>query len=269
MKASQFPTADGRRLTWYETGQGKPLILLHGWAMSAAAFHELAGLLGENFRVLVPDLPGHGQSDPAAQSDLAGLANILSDWLKDLAVAPCALVGWSLGGMLSLRIAADEVLSVRRLVLIGATPKFTKSDDWPFGLPVTEVRAMARNLKKRFEATLGEFFSLTFAGETIPVDRLRTIRDFAVRSSSLPDRDTAFALLNMLAEQDQREILPAIQAPTMILHGELDRISPVGAGRAMADLLPRAEFISLAGIGHAPFLSQPHDIASRLAEYCA
>ena len=84
--------------------------------------------------------------------------------------------GYSLGGMLSLQIAADGRLPLQRFVLIGSTPKFTAGDDWPFGLPLTEVRAMARNLKRRFEATLGEFFSLTFAGETLSVDRLRTIR---------------------------------------------------------------------------------------------
>lgn len=269
MKQRHFHIADGKQLTWHEAGEGRPLVLLHGWAMSAAAFHELAGLLSENFRVLVPDLPGHGQSSPAAQSDLAGLSAILTDWLTALGLESYALVGWSLGGMLSLQIAADGRLPLQRLVLIGSTPKFTAGDDWPFGLPVTEVRAMARNLKRRFEATLGEFFSLTFAGETLSVDRLRTIRNFAVRSSSLPDRDVAVALLNMLAEQDQRNILPGIRVPAMVLHGELDRISPVGAGRAMANLLPRAEFVSLPGIGHAPFLSQPQEVAARLSEYCS
>jgi pimeloyl-[acyl-carrier protein] methyl ester esterase len=268
MKARPFQTARGGRLTWYETGQGRPLVLLHGWAMSAAAFDELAGLLAVNFRVLVPDLPGHGKSSPAVQNDLAGVSVLLTDWLTSIEVEPCALVGWSLGGMLSLQLVSDGMLAVRRLVLIGSTPKFTIGDDWPYGLPATQVRAMARNLKRQFEATLAEFFALTFAGESISADRLRTIRNFAVRAGALPDRDAAFALLNMLAEQDQRDILPGIQVPALVLHGELDRISPVGAGRAMADLFPLGEFVSLPGIGHAPFFSNPQDIASRIREFC-
>jgi pimeloyl-[acyl-carrier protein] methyl ester esterase len=185
-----------------------------------------------------------------------------------LDIEPCALVGWSLGGMLSLQIVGDETSPVTRLALIGSTPKFTTSDDWPYGLPATQVRAMARNLQRQFEATLAEFFALTFAGESITVDRLRAIRNFAVRGSSLPDRDAAFALLGMLAEQDQRDLLHSIRVPALVLHGELDRISPVGAGRAMADLLPRAEFVPLPGIGHAPFFSNPRDIAARLTEFC-
>ena len=97
MKERQFQRADGRQLTWYETGQGRPLVLLHGWAMSAAAFQELAGLLAVNFRVLVPDLPGHGTSSPTGQNDLAGLSDVLTDWLTALETEPYTLVGWSLG----------------------------------------------------------------------------------------------------------------------------------------------------------------------------
>lgn len=268
MKERQFQRPGGGSLTWYEAGQGRSLILLHGWAMSATAFQELAGLLAENYRVLVPDLPGHGKSSPAGRNDLAGLSDVLTDWLSSLAAGPYTLVGWSLGGMLSLQIVSDAKLPVERLSLIGSTPKFTAGDDWSFGLPVAQVRAMARNLKRQFEATLAEFFSLTFAGESLSVDRLRMIRNFAVRASSLPDQDVAFELLNVLAEQDQRNILSRIQVPAMVLHGELDRISPVGAGRAMAAMLPFGEYVPFAGVGHAPFLSKPHDVAVRLLEFC-
>jgi len=268
MKERQFERSDGGHLTWYETGQGRPLVLLHGWAMSAAAFQELAGLLAENYRVLIPDLPGHGKSSPADQNDLVGLSDLLTDWLLSQSVEPCVLVGWSLGGMLSLQIASDGKLPVERLALIGSTPKFTIGDDWSFGLPPTQVRAMARNLKRQFETTLSEFFSLTFIGEKISIDRLRTIRNFAVRASSLPDQTVAFELLNMLAEQDQRDILTDIHIPAMVLHGELDQVSPVGAGRAMADMLPLSEFVPFPGIGHAPFLSKPHDVAASLLEFC-
>ncbi len=268
MRARQFQRTDGRQLTWYETGQGRPLVLLHGWAMSAAAFQELAGLLAVNFRVLVPDLPGHGKSSPAGRNDLAGLTAVLTDWLAALETEPVTLAGWSLGGMLSLQIASEGQLAVNRLVLIGSTPKFTAGNDWPFGLPVSQVRAMVRNLKRQFESTLAEFFALTFAGERISIDRLRTIRNFAVRASSLPDQEVAIALLNMLAEQDQRDILYNIRIPAMVLHGELDRISPVGAGQAMADMLPHGEYVPFHGIGHAPFLSKPQDVAARLMGFC-
>ena len=268
MKKAHFNLPDGRQLTWYETGQGHPLVLLHGWSMSAAVFSEVAALLSSDFRLLIPDLPGHGESSPALQNDLAGIAADLSCWIAAMEKAPVTLVGWSLGGMLSLEIARQNKLPVDRLVLVSTTPRFTLSDDWQFGLPLSQVHALARDLEQRFEATLGSFFSLAFAGENITRERLRMIRTFAVRQSSLPDHDAALSLLNMLAIQDQRKSLYEIHQPALVLHGELDQIAPVSAGHYLAEMLPQGSFTEFSGVGHCPFFSQPQVVAARIREFC-
>jgi pimeloyl-[acyl-carrier protein] methyl ester esterase len=268
VKRHCFNLAEDRQLTWYEVGQGRPLVLLHGWSMSAAVFSEMAGFLASDFRLLIPDLPGHGGSSPSSRNTLAGIAADLVSWLSTLVREPVSLVGWSLGGMLSLEIAGQRALPVDRLVLIGTTPRFTLNDDWAFGLPPAQVRALARNLARRFEATLGDFFALAFAGENISKERLRTIRNFAVRQTPLPDHAVALNLLNMLAVQDQRASLPDITQPTLVLHGELDQIAPVAAGRYLAEVLPQGGFAGFAGVGHGPFLSQPRDVVAKIREFC-
>lgn len=268
MKEARFILPEGRVRTWYEAGRGKPLVLLHGWAMSAAVFCEIVELLSADFRLLVPDLPGHGKSSPAAQNDLAGISSILVRWLAAVAQAPLGLLGWSLGGMLSLEIARQLVLPVDRLVLISTTPRFTLGDDWDLGLPPAQVRALARNLERRFEATLADFFTLAFAGEEIDSERLLTIRRFAVKRSPLPDPAAACGLLDVLAVQDQRAGLAAIQQPVLVLHGDQDRITPVAAGHYLAQALPQGNFNGFAGIGHGPFLSQPVTAAKLIREFC-
>lgn len=268
MKSASFQLPDGRQLSWSEVGQGRPLVLLHGWAMSAAVFSEVADLLSADFRLLIPDLPGHGNSSPALQNDLAGISADLRCWLAATAKEAVTLAGWSLGGMLSLEIAHQKQLPVDRLILVGTTPRFTMSDDWEFGLPSVQVRALARNLERRFEATLADFFSLAFAGESICKERLRTIRSFAVKRSPLPDHDAALCLLNLLATQDQRAILSEIHQPALVLHGDLDQIAPVAAGRALAEMLPQGSFSELLGVGHGPFLSQPQAVAAKIREFC-
>lgn len=268
MKENYFKLADGRQLTWYEIGRGRPLVLLHGWSMSAAVFNEIGLLLASDFRLLIPDLPGHGGSSPALQNDLAGIAADLIRWIAAIEEKPVTLIGWSLGGMLSLEIVSQNKLPVDRLVLIGTTPRFTICDDWMFGLPAVQVQALVRNLERRFESALGDFFALSFAGENISDERLRTIRNFAVRQSPLPDHEVALDLLNMLRVQDQRDILADIHQPVRVLHGELDRIVPVAAGRYLAEMLPQGEFIEFAAIGHAPFLSQPQNVAEKIREFC-
>ena len=268
MKKSCFKFPDGRQLIWYEIGQGQPLVLLHGWSISAVVFNEVAALLSSGYRVLIPDLPGHGGSSPALQNDLAGIANDLVCWVKAIENTPVTLVGWSLGGMLSLEITHQHKLPVDRLVLIGTTPRFTQCSDWSFGLPSVQVRALIRNLERSFEATLGNFFSLVFAGEKISKERLRTIRTFAVRQGSLPDRDVALGLLNMLETQDQREIISEIQQPALVLHGDLDQITPVAAARYLAEMLPLGDFAEFTGVGHGAFMSQPQEVAEKIQEFC-
>jgi pimeloyl-[acyl-carrier protein] methyl ester esterase len=268
MKENRCNLPDGRVLTWYEAGRGKPLVLLHGWAMSAAVFSEVVALLAADFHLLVPDLPGHGRSAPAAQNNLAGISEILVSWLAAVVKGPLGLVGWSLGGMLSLEIARQQVLPVDRLVLVSTTPRFTLGDGWDFGLPLAQVRALARNLERRFEATLADFFALSFAGEQIDSERLLTIRRFAVKRSPLPGHAAARGLLDVLAAQDQRASLAEIQQPALILHGDQDRIAPVAAGQYLAERLPRGNFSSFAGIAHGPFLSQPMTAAAQIREFC-
>lgn len=268
MTENRYPFPDGRSLCWYEAGEGPTLVLLHGWAMSAAAFSELAENLAADFHLLIPDLPGHGQSSPALQNDLDGLTADLCAWLEATSPGPLTLLGWSLGGMLAMQIAAQRHVPVERLVLVGTTPRFTITDNWDSGLPATQVHAMARNLGRRFEATLGDFFALTFADEEIPRERMRTIRNFAVRNSALPDPQVALDLLRYLAVQDQRKLLSQLTVPVMVLHGALDRVSPVGAGRYLAEQCLNGICVELAGVGHAPFLSDPQRVADAIREFC-
>lgn len=260
--------ADGRTLSWQETGTGPPLALLHGWSLSGSAFTELARFL-DGWRLLHPDLPGHGHSSPSADATLPALADDISAWLATVVSEPVLLGGWSLGGMVAMEVASQARVPLDRLLLMATTPRFTSTPDWPHGLPATQVRALQRNLERRFEATLNEFFALAFADGEVDADRLRAIRAFAVRPGGLPDQRTAGACLELLAKQDQRALPGEIGCPTLVLHGVLDRITPVAAGRALAAALPQGQFHEVAGAGHAPFWTQPLAVAQAIREFLA
>jgi pimeloyl-[acyl-carrier protein] methyl ester esterase len=98
--------------------------------------------------------------------------------------------------------------------------------------------------------------------------RLREIRSFAVRAAVLPDPATAAALLDQLVEQDQRALLPAIRCPALVLHGSLDRVTPIGAGQALATARPHGTLREFAGLGHAPFWTRPAEVAQTIREFC-
>jgi pimeloyl-[acyl-carrier protein] methyl ester esterase len=268
LKLERFKLPDGGDLAWYEVGNGRPLVLLHGWATSASVFSELVTMLADDFRLLIPDLPGHGASSPAVQNDLVSIAAALNCWLEATESTPVALAGWSLGGMLALEMARQKPLRIDRLLLIGTTPRFTSGDDWTFGLPEVQVRAFGRNLARRYETTLADFFNLAFASEDISKERLHAIRSFAVKRSSLPDRIAAMELLNGFCEQNQLDLLTHIDQPALVIHGELDQITPLTAGRYLAEQLPHGELLEFSGVGHGPFLSRPQEVVDSILEFC-
>ncbi|TLM62992.1 MAG: alpha/beta fold hydrolase [Deltaproteobacteria bacterium] len=186
-----------------------------------------------------------------------------------MAPGPVLLGGWSLGGMVALELTARKLLPVDRLLLFATTPRFTAAADWSHGLPEIQVRALRRNLERRFETTLADFFALAFAAGEVSADRLRAIRAFAVRPGGVPDRAAAAACLDLLAGQDQRDLLPAIHCPALVVHGQADRVTPVAAGRALAAALPHGNLLELPETGHAPFWTQLPTVVRAVAEFCA
>ncbi len=259
--------AAGQKLAWREWGSGAPFIMLHGWSMSSAVFSELAPRLGRYFRVLCPDLPGHGSSEPAAETSLSGFAAALSDWSRLLKLSPAVLLGWSLGGQVALQLALDKAIPLQQLLLVATTPRFCQTIGWTHALPATQIKALDRNLGRAFEKTMGEFFNLQFAGEELSKERHRQILQFAVRPAQLPDSDFSRQVLQVLGHSDQRQFLPRLNLPTQILHGELDQIIPVAAGRYLAEQIPGATFELIPGVGHAPFFSRPDLCVDRWLDF--
>ncbi len=256
------------RFCWRETGEGSPLILLHGWSMSHAVFHELADLLATDYHLLIPDLPGHGGSAPLEQYSLKSLAQLLDEWLQHLGLSEVNLLGWSLGGQVAQQFAADFSSGVNRLLLMSSTPRFCCGEGWTAGLSPTELRVLRRGLQKRYLATMGDFFDLQFAGEELTPERRRQILQFAVRPVGLPEASDALATLDILAQEDLRPILGEIESQTCIVHGKIDQIIPVAAGNYLSESIKNSTFINLPDVGHAPFLSRPEYLARIIREFC-
>ncbi len=250
-------TSPGAEIYCEEIGAGRPLVMLHGWAMSQRVWrfqHELA----DTCRLVLPDLAGHGRSDaPAADLTLGGLAGDIVLLFKRLDLADAVLLGWSLGSQVALTAFPEIRERLAGLVLVGATPRVTSADGYPHGLPGKEPRGMGLRLRRDFSGAMGEFFRRMFTPGELSREQENRIAREIVMEGRLPRPEVALAGLDILAAADLREMLPAIDRPTLLLHGSCDAICPPGAARFMATRLPDARLMEFEGVGHAPFLSRP------------
>lgn len=249
--------SDGRRLAWRQVGQGPPLVMLHGWSMSGAVFHEVATALSNDFRVFCPDLTGHGWSDAGNNYSLDILTEDIAGWMNALELPDSAVLGWSMGGQVALKLAVNRKLSVSRLLLVSTTPCFCQKQNWRHGLPLAQVRIMGKQLQRAYLKTLGEFFDLQFAEEDISPGRRRELLGLSVRDSRPQASEDCIKALNVLVAEDIREIVSEIDLPVMILHGTKDRIIPCDAGSYLAENIKHAQMHLIDDVGHAPFMSCP------------
>jgi len=259
--------SDGRTMAYREAGQGPPLVLLHGWSLSSAVFDELTAGLARDFRVLAFDLRGHGCSSPGEGYGLADFAADVRESLDLLSIPSAALLGWSLGGQVALRLAHEVPSLWTRLVLISTTPRFVSGSDWEGGLPEIQVRGMARKLSRQYQQTLQTFFEEQFVVGELDSGRLEEIAAFALPQERTPLPEAALEALETLKMEDLRPLIRHIDLPTLVIHGSEDRVTPVAAGRFLAEQLPHGVLREVESAGHAPFLSRPHTVLAVLREF--
>lgn len=255
-------------------GSGEPLLLIHGWGMHGGVWTDVAQRLAADFQVYSVDLPGYGFSAGRDSSRREGNVGMSPDLQLDAIVdqlsgqfsEPLAVCGWSLGGQVALRWAAREPDKVRRLILVASTPCFAERADWRFGMASAVLEKFAAELEQDHAATLRRFIALQLRGSENERELLGMLRE-RLFSRGEPDMGALRAGLDILRAADQRAELQAIRQPTMVITGERDRLTPPAASHYMAQALPTARVVEVAGAAHAPFLSHPDIFVEQIKSF--
>jgi pimeloyl-[acyl-carrier protein] methyl ester esterase len=236
---------------------GTPIVLLHGWASHPHVFRLLARTLEKSFRVQVMALPGYADAATCTPYTLERIADVLT------ASAPkqCSVIGWSLGAQVALTWAQRAPKQVQSLALIGATPCFTQQTGWPHATAPAVMRQFSTQIKRDCPSVLRRFVALQSLGDIHAVSVAHKLRT-ALFTNPLPSQAVLEAGLEILRVSDLRALLPSIQQPTLVIHGAHDAVTPCAAGEALSHALPNSRFHSIAGAGHAPFLSNPTAVAT-------
>lgn len=236
-------------------GEGAEVVLLHGWGLHSGVWNGIADELAQRWRVTCIDLPGHGRSLMSGDMhDIASFAEAVA------AAAPprAAWIGWSLGGMVGLHLAALHPERVERLALVATSPRFVQGEDWPYGVAPHVLAQFSKDLAQDYRGTLMRFLALEALGSDRAKEELRLLRQDMFQHGE--PRPEALAVgLNILRDADLRPLLPAVQCETLFLYGERDRLVSGKAGPVVAAAMRAGSYQIIRGAAHAPFLSHPDE----------
>lgn len=224
------------------------LLLIHGWGFDSRVWSPLADRLGGHCRVRLLSLPGYGGAfDPV---DLPSGA---------------VLCGWSQGAQVAMQLAHAHPDHIARLILVGATPRFVASADWPHAPASSLLEAFTAGVQSRTAATLKRFAGLVSHGDADARMAMRHLQ--ALIDAHCPATDALLAGLSELGRTDLRGLVATLRQPTLLIHGEHDALMPLSAAHWLADRLPDARLFAVPGRGHAPFLTATDACAERMLDF--
>lgn len=231
-------------IVYRERGTGPPIVFLHGWPLDGREFVRQLEGLSDRYRVIAWDAPGAGEStDPDEGASLDDWADWLAEFVRSLDLTSLHVAGLSWGGGLALAFAQRHPSLVRSLVLMSAYA------GWGGSLPEHEVQRrlelyIANTRRPPHEWVPGVLDTLVPPGSAESVaDELTTML------SDLHPAATRIAL-TAFAEADLRPALAEIDAPTLMVYGELDVRSPSEVWEPIHEAIAGSKLVLVPDVGH-------------------
>ena len=263
--AERRASVGGIDIAWWEGGQGEPLILVHGMGASRGTFLAVARFLTPRYRVIIPDLPGFGDSGkpPEADYSIGAQVDHLHRFMTALGLSKAHFGGNSMGGWITATYAArfpDRVSSLWLLAAAG-TEDLRQSIATIAYLERREYILLPRGAEE-----LRQVFGLIM-DKLPPIPHCMLVSLGRRAAANFPLHKRIFDDLVERAVEFQLEpLLPAITQPTLLVWGAHDRVVPPSALETFHALLPRSEAILLPHVAHVPQVEAPQRVA---ADYLA
>jgi len=248
-----------------DVGSGPPVLLLAGFGLDHSVWDGQVRMLGARHRVLCVDLRGTGRSSkPYDGYRLERLAADVGAVLEQLEVREATLAGWSFGGQVAFRVAAEHRDRIARLVLVASGGvRASRSDAFPFGADPErlERRLVGAELKDRLAAraaTIASGFHREPAGHTL---------DFLIRASLRMPSWAAVASYRTYLYSDSSALIGAVDMPVLQIAGEADHVHSPEAARWLRERLGDSRVQVLPACGHYPMFEAPEAFDAALAAF--
>ncbi|EMR13221.1 Biotin synthesis protein bioH [Methylophaga lonarensis MPL] len=245
-------------------GHGPDLVLLHGWSMHSGIWQPLIEPLQQQFRVHLVDLPGHGLSQWQAQDlQLDAVVDQLAEGLS----FPAIWLGWSMGGLIALRLAQRYPTQVQRLILMAATPQFVQTKDWTTAMPAEVFQSFASKLGDNISATLQQFLLIQAKGAVHARQQIRQIAE-DLAAGPTPQTGALREGLDLLLNENMRPAVQQLHCPLQWILGSRDSLIPIAVKEPLRALNPAATVHEIDGAGHAPFVSHSAVCLQLIEQFC-
>lgn|GEM_PF-803908 len=249
-------TADGQTMEFAVTGQGRPVILIHGWCGNREQWASTASALARSYRVYSVDLVGHGASSAQSRSrwTIADFGDDVARLLEREGLRDAVLIGHSMGGPVALEAAVRAPERVGAIVGVESLHRLAGEAD-----PERMAPYVAR-FREDFPAAMGEFTAALVRAETSPETRARIVAD-----SVKCDPQMAVALMEHFGTYDPKPATRIIDSPVRCINANVNP-TDVAGNRA---LIPSFDVALLTETGHWPHLESPARFGAALDEVLA
>lgn len=247
----------------------RPIVLVHGFGCDQAMWRLLEPELAVDHRVVLLDLVGSGGSDlasydPDRYASLEAHAEDLVSLCRELDLQDAVLVGHSVSAMIAVlaHLAAPDLFSA--LVLVGPSARYLDDGDYVGGFSRSDIDDLLETMDSNHLGWQNPLAGMVMANPDRPELSAELEATFC---RNRPEVARHFAEVTFLG--DNRDDLPGVTIPTLVLQVRHDAIAPVSAGRFVHEQIPGSKFVVIEGHGHVPHLSAPRETLKAIREFLA
>ena len=272
----RLTTPDGVDLfykDWMPAGQGRPVVLIHGWPLNADSWEQVAVQLARaGHRVVSYDRRGFGRSEqPWSGYDYDTMTDDLASLIDHLGLTDAALVGFSMGGGEAVRyMSRHGGKGVAKVALIASVvPYLLKGPDNPDGAPGEMFDGIKAALEKDRPAFLAEFFK-SFYGQGLLSGVSQGVLDWSSHNAYFASPKATLDCVDAFGRTDFRGDLPSVTVPTLIIHGTGDQTVPIDpSARAAHKGIPGSVLKEYPGAPHGLLATHQDEVIRDLLEFLA
>lgn len=250
-------------MAYDDVGSGPVVVLLHGYPFNRSMWREQTAALSANYRVITPDLRGHGETSvtPDELATMEEMARDVDALLDKLDIRRVTLGGLSMGGYVTLAFYRRFPLRVRALILADTRPQA----DTPEAQQSREEQAQ-KILKEGMQSIADDFLKKVLTTETLneKPEIVERVREMILKTDS---QGAANALRGMAVRPDQTDFLEEIFAPTLILVGSEDKLTPPKDAELMKREIRGSRLEIIEGASHLSNLERPAEFNLALRSF--